>query len=239
MTNESVFGLFEKAYVINLDSRPDRLEQVSRRLRRIPIQFERFPAIRPASLDGFTNLGYHGATLSHLALWKHIKAQRLANALIFEDDVVLRDDVSEQMKVVAAQLPKIQWDVLYLGVRLISTSCRLTANLFSFRKGCHLHAYAINAGSVNVLIDMVEANLKSSKRRVVDLVLSSNQSIRKVHTQPILAVQAISPSDTGGATSRLSEYFSKFSEADFLAHCQELREMKLSHESIMHNEKSR
>ena len=222
-----LFGFFDKAYVINLDSRPDRLERISKRLRHIPIEFERFPAIRPTSLDGFTNLGYHGATLSHLALWKHIQISGVPNALIFEDDAIFRDDLNKQMERVVEQLPRIEWDILYLGLRLISGSTHVSPNLCSFRKGCHLHAYAINSRSVGVLVKLIDNALQSSKRRrVVDLVLSAAQSITKVHTNPLLAVQSISPSDTGGAVSRLHEYFSKFPEDDFLAHCLELREMK-------------
>ena len=37
---------FQKIYLINLDSRPDRLEHATRELSKYHIRFERFPAIK-------------------------------------------------------------------------------------------------------------------------------------------------------------------------------------------------
>jgi glycosyl transferase family 25 len=66
-------------YVINLDQRTDRLEQITKELGDMGLKFKRFPAIK-------TTPGILGCGLSHLAVLKEARDLGLKNVLIFEDD---------------------------------------------------------------------------------------------------------------------------------------------------------
>ena len=91
------------AFLINLDRRPDRLAAVSQTLRQIGVPFKRVPAI-----DGLTLVvrqyirgfllhlyGKHhehlpgslGCFLSHRSVWEHIIANKIAAAMVLEDDI--------------------------------------------------------------------------------------------------------------------------------------------------------
>jgi glycosyl transferase family 25 len=75
----SVFG---GVYVINLDRRKDRLDQITEELARLELPFTRFAGIdqRPGIL---------GCGLSHLAVLKEARRLGLKNVLILEDDFTL------------------------------------------------------------------------------------------------------------------------------------------------------
>lgn len=219
-----IFDYFDKAFVINLDERRDRLSSVTTRLERLNIPFERFSGIKPMIPDGYSSVGYHGSTLSHLNLWKKIKADGLKRVLIFEDDVMLRDDVAARMKEVIPCLDKMDWDIIYLGLMLITRSeATPCPHLAAFKYGVHLHAYAVNNISVLKLIEAVEKDRTRKHRQVTDFVITQIPRLNKFHTIPLLGIQGVSDSDTGGARSRLHEYFPKFSIDEFMDNCEDLR----------------
>ena len=80
-----------KFFVINLDSKPDRLEDASKQLHQYGIEFERFSAVMGSELDQSTieevydakgnakkyykemSVGEIGCYLSHIQLWKRIQ----------------------------------------------------------------------------------------------------------------------------------------------------------------------
>ena len=66
-----------KIFVINLDKRKDRLEEVSEMLK--DYQWERIEAIETAK-------GYYGCVLSHIKSLKKAKEEGLPEVLIMEDD---------------------------------------------------------------------------------------------------------------------------------------------------------
>lgn len=214
-----IWDYFEKAFVINLDSRPDRLEQITSRLDALGIEFERFSAIRPEDRNGFANVGYYGATLSHLQLWREIYERGYETALIFEDDAIFRDDTNTIMKTALSQLGDIDWELIYLGAVPYKLGKRLASNIRVMIRGCHLHAYGVRREHLQKLIQCGDEAL--IRRKVVDVAVSEF-GITRMLVQPVVAVQAVSPSDTGGADNRLDEYFSYFSAKEFLANCQEL-----------------
>lgn len=96
-----------QAFVINLDRRPDRMELVEKTLASVNIKFERVSAIDGREVDvwkladrmktwiydGFRvpTVGMIAAHFSHRKVWKEIVARKLAQAMIFEDDVLVAD----------------------------------------------------------------------------------------------------------------------------------------------------
>lgn len=115
-----------KAWVINLDERPDRMELFKEN--KFPFEVERFSAIK-------ADPGWVGCTRSHLEILSKSKLP----VLIFEDDFVFIESWAEVEKAMS-QLPK-DWDALYLGVTLMKSVERYSENLFRVKEG--LCAYAI------------------------------------------------------------------------------------------------
>lgn len=74
---------FDKIYVINLDSRVDRMESIRSQFNKIGLEFTRFSAIKETN-------GVNGCRLSHLAILKDAKEQGYKKILICEDDLALR-----------------------------------------------------------------------------------------------------------------------------------------------------
>ena len=99
-------NIFENVWVINLERRPDRLTTTLNRLKNIGI----FPKIHNALdsknehvIDYFQNIpepkrsiGEVSCYLSHKTLWAYIYSLNIPYAIIFEDDIVLEDNISKQ-----------------------------------------------------------------------------------------------------------------------------------------------
>lgn len=80
------------AFVINLDSRPDRLAEFERRTRRFSIPIERFPALTTEDLRSQGLMAEpratHACNASHTAICQLIIERDLDWALVMEDDVL-------------------------------------------------------------------------------------------------------------------------------------------------------
>lgn len=127
-----------KTYLINLESRPDRLERMSSILTGAGIEFEVFPAIDGRKLksangvlqfvdgtpaydpDHSTRLGYRplspsgvGCYLSHLEVWRKAAKSNDGWALVLEDDLNIDPSVGPILK----NIPGIEkgWDFIKLS----------------------------------------------------------------------------------------------------------------------------
>jgi GR25 family glycosyltransferase involved in LPS biosynthesis len=140
--------------------------------------------------------------------------------LIFEDDVVLRDDADDWMAKILPQLQAIDWDIFYLGLHLEIAGPAMGANLREVRRGFHTHAYAVARKAM--------ARVAAHIDRVVEDMAGTfdgfeDPTLVKVCAMPILAVQEPNFSSTfGQRIDRLGQYFTAFDGADFRAHCQEM-----------------
>ena len=144
-----------KVYVINLASRPDRLDEFqAMAATSISFEVKRFNAV--ALMDG-----HQGCTMSHLTLLrKHINAYPNEFPFaVFEDDCKMLQPWTEVEKSMA-QLPE-GWDILYLGATLNKPLDRFSPNLFRLTDAWATHAMIY------------------SSRKVVDFILA-NHNTRKV-----------------------------------------------------------
>lgn len=90
--------MFERAYLINLDRRKDRLIRSETHLQQMGLKAERFSAFEfsgevhcpildlPISKILHQYLGEYGCYRSHLAVLKKAREQNLKNVIILEDD---------------------------------------------------------------------------------------------------------------------------------------------------------
>jgi hypothetical protein len=95
-----------KAYVINLDSRPDRWLHIQRRFRGSNISLERISAVRE-------RVGAYGNFRSFIKALKMAQRLRLPNILILEDDCVPREGWMKLWPEVVAWLDANpdKWDI--------------------------------------------------------------------------------------------------------------------------------
>ena len=114
-----------KVKVINLDSRPDRWEEVKKELDLHGFIYERFPALKG-------KCGENGCALSHHAILK----EETGPIGIFEDDVIFEDGWQEVYEKAFSQLPE-DWDLLYLGANVKTPALRYSENLFKITGGVH------------------------------------------------------------------------------------------------------
>jgi glycosyl transferase family 25 len=116
-------------YVINLDHAKRRLEKFNDRMNTLGLSYTRFTAVDSNVLSADTiqqsvtgdqmSIRKRPMTnaeiacyLSHIALWKKIRAAKSPAAFIFEDDAVLVSDAPEIMKMISSRPP--DWDMLKL-----------------------------------------------------------------------------------------------------------------------------
>ena len=142
---------FDKIYVINLDSRPDRMEKVVEKFKSIGLgNYERVSAIK-------TNNGWEGCKASHLSIVKDAKDNNYKNFLVFEDDFILHTEFNDILTKSLDDLPD-DWDMLYMGGNLSMCNSRekITENLIKVNSILTTHCYAMK----NTLYDrtLSEAN---------------------------------------------------------------------------------
>jgi Flp pilus assembly protein TadD len=224
MTSQPNF--FQAAFLINRDADSDRLQRAAARLRRHGFEAERFAAITPpvqVQEGPKTNRpsGLAACAASHRALLSLIERRGLERALIFEDDVVLRDDAAEWLERLIPQLNAVAWDVFYLGLHLMRDAGMVTENLGRVGRGHHTHAYAVTRAAIPKLIACIDRPPEKC-RYTFDSY--DDESLVKVYARPIVAVQEPNFSNTlGKPANRLEQYFSVFDGEDFFEHCAEAR----------------
>lgn len=108
---------FDNVYVINIDSRPDRMIKFRDSMRSLGLldneidkKITRFSGIIPSSGPGAL-----GCTLSHLSIVKQAKERGEHRILVFEDDAAPFSNSIEYFDHVADDINSEDWDVYYLG----------------------------------------------------------------------------------------------------------------------------
>lgn len=113
-----LFDKFDKVYCINLDRRPDRLENFKKEVEKYNLgEFERFSAYDGKQLNLTNNYnlkpGEIGIIKSNLDIIKDAKKNNYKTILIIEDDCVFNDEIINFEDYF--NLLPIDWDMLYMG----------------------------------------------------------------------------------------------------------------------------
>ena len=121
---------FQKILVISMDG-SSRKDSIIAQFNDLKIPFEFYPATIGSKLDIEAlvrkniiqgkiiddkihlplNLGELGCAASHIRIYKHV-VNCCDNALVFEDDVILKKDIHEIIDLVMTQIPKT-WDIIH------------------------------------------------------------------------------------------------------------------------------
>lgn len=116
----SIFDAFERIYIINLPTRPDRRRAVLADLAGASLaaddpRLRIFPGIRPADAGNFPSLGARGCYMSHLGILREATADGLGNVLILEDDLALEPAARLPQPQLLDALRQGEWDFAYPG----------------------------------------------------------------------------------------------------------------------------
>jgi len=141
---------FDKIYCINLDERTDRWEKALNEFKKVGIEnVERFSAIKDEN-------GATGCIKSHLTIIQKAKKENLNNVLIFEDDVLFLEKNISSIPKALEDLKNIEWDLFYFGATIdqnIGFMSKITDNLFKTNFAYTTHAYAINSGVFDKILN--------------------------------------------------------------------------------------
>lgn len=114
----SLTDYFSKAFCINLDSRPDRWEEVQKEFVKHSLCVERIPGIEGSkmNLDFPPEIkeGAVGCALSQFFCIKYAKQLGLNSFLLLEDDVEFDQNSNQLFNQYISEVPP-NWDMLYLG----------------------------------------------------------------------------------------------------------------------------
>jgi len=165
LKHQNAEDIFNNAWVINLNSRPDRWVLSEKRLNDIGIHPNRWEATDKKdnehlefydSITGFKrSKGEVACYKSHVLLWKHLYDTNVEAAVIFEDDLIFPSDTPRQ-DIVDVIERSVGFNIIYLG------HCYSNLSKFSDPKTkvgtaqC-LHGYVITRDAIEKLL-MTEAN---------------------------------------------------------------------------------
>lgn len=103
-------------FLINLDRRPDKLEESAKQLTQVGLEFTRIAAIDGKDLPSNELTGpQQGCFLSHKMAWQRIIQDGLSYALIFEDDICFSDDFNKRFSCILNRLENMNWEHFHLG----------------------------------------------------------------------------------------------------------------------------
>lgn len=192
---------FDKIYLINLDSRTDRLNESIEILKDYDLgeSLIRFSAIIPDSTVSNTvdsqgrkiSRGAIGLIMSLIEVIKESKEKKYDSILVLEDDFkFLNEEYSEE---VCDQLDQLEWDVFYLGANLHKNLDRVDKNIFKLN-----HAYATHAVAYkSTVFDHILNQYYENKINILDVWLADEiqENFNCYCSWPILSIQRPSYSD--------------------------------------------
>lgn len=187
------FDFFDKIFYINLDSRPERRVQAEELFSKYNIKAERFPAIQlsPEQNQSLREDGCYfrgderpeharftkSCTLSHLSVILRAKLMGYSNVLVFEDDVIFREDIIAELSKTLEDLKKQdRWDMFYIGCNPLRYK-RITDNLGQSLGALAAHAYAVNRHFYDAILNIPFKHLPSTDMFYHTLALNAENRI--------------------------------------------------------------
>jgi len=189
----NAFDYFEEIHVINLDKRPDRLNQVMSEFEKIGIKdrVKRFPAIE--KLDGRM-----GCIKSHIYILLEAKKRKLQNVLIFEDDITfIHPNTNEILEKAISQI-NIKWNLIYLGANTHSKLHKLTENLIFLNNAFATHSLAYHESIYDKIINKYDKMLKINNHTdILDVYYCTDLQVNNtcLMVNPMLTTQVNGFSD--------------------------------------------
>jgi GR25 family glycosyltransferase involved in LPS biosynthesis len=138
---------FEHIFVINRDSRTDRLRDITAEAQRNGFEFERFPAI-----EG----GVAGCRNSHIQVCRIAKERGYKSYLALEDDAAFIESFNSESDRLYPKVP--QWDMLLLGAEHQAIFTRQDEGIVRCHHSYKTHAMAVNSNFYDTFIQTLTDN---------------------------------------------------------------------------------
>lgn len=179
--------------VMNLDSRPDRLEQVTQELSSQGIVFERFPAIKD-------QIGWKGYNKTIKAVFETY--WDIENLFLFEDDCYFESDLQLNL---LDNLPN-DWDGIWLGSNLQSDHHnKVSESLYRLENGWNTHAVLLRKQFRDWCLEHWDESLVFDEWIRLNALPKRNCYV----VSPMIAFQRPSNSDIVGGYADYSEAWQK------------------------------
>jgi GR25 family glycosyltransferase involved in LPS biosynthesis len=160
----SNISLYDHIFVVNLDSRKDRLESITNEL--VGYKWERFSAVRSHEVpDWFLVLnkdneyrkGSYGCMMSHYNIIKLAKERNYKRVLILEDDTGFKNSIDILHKA-ADQLNRknLKWGLLYLSGNHMQPTIRIDDNVVKCVKTYTTNSYIVDSSIYDMILDELQ-----------------------------------------------------------------------------------
>ena len=195
-----LFDRFNKVYCVNLDKRPDRLENFKNQVEKYDLgEFTRVSAVDGSNinLNEYGNdlkSGELGLVLTNLKIIKEAKENNYESILILEDDCSFTDEILN-IENYFSKLP-LDWDMLYMGGNH-NTHMGVQGPIVVNEKVVKLHStYSTHfIGIKKTLFDHIEIIL-SKYKEPLDVSYVKLQKIFNIYSfYPAIAKQIVDFSD--------------------------------------------
>lgn len=146
------YKIFNDAFLINLDSRPDRLDHSTKELNKVNIKFSRFPGLVFKDRGKYKSIGRRGCAESHLTIIQN-NHNNQNPFLIIEDDIIFAD-YFDKIHYFINIIPN-EWDLLFF----YNTFKRSNNEIKWIKRTPYgTHFYLVNNKSVDKIIDLSKSN---------------------------------------------------------------------------------
>lgn len=210
---------------VNLAEREDRRRDCWTRFSEAGLVVDRQPGILKKWVTdsrGFIGASRYGCSLAKRLAVRRAKLAGAPAMLLFEDDVILADDLHERLAKI--ELPA-DWGIFFLGCKHLERPLPLSEGLVKVARAADHHAMAIRADYYNEVIRGLSGHGKGAERtiRYSDAKMAEIQSWVPTYAAfPNLAWQALSYSDNAGTSQ--SHYNA---EGKQLLNYQEMKQLEI------------
>lgn len=188
-----VLGCFDHAFVINLSTDRDRMENTRAQLAAVGIPFERREGITACKLLPPKGANRLGCLLTHLAIVREARRRRYGSVVVIEDDIVLRPQFLDLWADVSPSLRSLRYDLLYFYRWKKRVPEHRPLNLVAIDGTLCTHFYAVHSRFYDRYIHIVERQLANPRPKAIDLIFSS-KAVRIFATSYNLVGQNAGPS---------------------------------------------
>ena len=131
----------DQVYLINLERRPDRYDNMKFIFNELKIKYHKIPAVdgkiditeeyiekhNIKMMEDFSEpyhqrpltLGEIGCFMSHYNIWKDMLQNNFKKIIVFEDDVRFEPFFKQKLKSVQEELTHMNWDLVFLGRKIL------------------------------------------------------------------------------------------------------------------------
>lgn len=152
--------VINSTFLLNLESRPDRLEHSRSELKKHGIDYNLFKSIK------FDN-GKLGLIFTMKDVLEHCLIKNYKNVLIIEDDILfLEDEAKKSIQWCADQLPN-DYDMLFMGCNLFQQEIELySANLIKVTGACATHCILYSKSGMEKAFNEILKQINNTEKVV-------------------------------------------------------------------------